>query len=183
MAIGALPVGMYALGELAHWGQDLDQDPIDRAYGQVGIRASMPMWTADNTVESQLWNVHGIAHKVVFEAEFAYTVYIFEDTTALSRQVEVFRQELWRYLGGAGLILLLLQTVILRWSLLPLRRVIHELKRVQRGAGDGSERWVEYLCPAGQPFARKQMPAATRPQVRGYVLQDARSGQAGVPSI
>src|SRR6185437_6454361 len=48
----------------------------------------------------------------------------------------------------------------------------------QRGAGDGSERWVEYLCPAGQPFARKQMPAATRPQVRGYVLQDARSGQA-----
>ncbi|QGL63749.1 hypothetical protein FEO87_11075 [Stenotrophomonas maltophilia] len=48
----------------------------------------------------------------------------------------------------------------------------------QRGAGDGSERWVEYLCPAGQPFARKQMPAATRPQMRGYVLQDARSGQA-----
>lgn len=48
----------------------------------------------------------------------------------------------------------------------------------QRGAGDGSERWVEYLCPAGQPFARKQMPAAARLQARGYVLQDARSGQA-----
>ncbi len=66
-------------------------------------------------------------------SEFPYTIYILEDTTALSRQVSVFRQALWRYLGGAGLILLLLQAVILRWSLRPLRRVIDELKRVQRG--------------------------------------------------
>ena len=49
-------------------------------------------------------------------------------------------QALWRYLGGAGLILLLLQAVILRWSLRPLRRVIDELKRVQRGAGLAHER-------------------------------------------
>ena len=66
-------------------------------------------------------------------SEFPYTIYILEDTTALSRQVSVFRQALWRYLGGAGLILMLLQAVILRWSLRPLRRVIDELKRVQRG--------------------------------------------------
>ncbi|MBU8975745.1 MULTISPECIES: ATP-binding protein [unclassified Lysobacter] len=66
-------------------------------------------------------------------AEFPYTIYVLEDTTALSRQVSVFRQALWRYLGGAGLILMLLQAVILRWSLRPLRRVIDELKRVQRG--------------------------------------------------
>lgn len=65
--------------------------------------------------------------------EFPYTIYILENTSALSRQVEIFRQSLWRYLGGAGLILLLLQGVILRWSLLPLRQVIDELKRVQRG--------------------------------------------------
>ena len=69
---GAVKVIPYALGELAHWGQDITQSPIDRAYGQVGIRASLPMWTADNTVESQLWNVHGLAHKVVFEGEFSY---------------------------------------------------------------------------------------------------------------
>jgi len=69
---GAVKIVPYALGELAHWGQDITQSPINRAYGQVGIRSSLPMWTADNTVESQLWNVHGLAHKVVFEAEFAY---------------------------------------------------------------------------------------------------------------
>ncbi len=69
---GVVKVVPYALGELAHWGEALNQAPLDRAYGQVGVRSSLPMWTADNTVESQLWNVHGLAHKVVFEAEFSY---------------------------------------------------------------------------------------------------------------
>ena len=69
---GAVKLVPYALGELAHWGQDLTGQPIDRAYGQVGIRSSLPMWWSDNTIESQLWNVHGIAHKVVFDLDFSY---------------------------------------------------------------------------------------------------------------
>jgi lipopolysaccharide export system protein LptA len=69
---GAVKLVPYALGELAHWGEDLALQPIDRAYGQVGIRSSLPMWTADDAVESQFWNLHGLAHKVVFEAEFSY---------------------------------------------------------------------------------------------------------------
>jgi two-component system sensor histidine kinase PhoQ len=35
--------------------------------------------------------------------------------------VRVFRAALWVYLGGAGVILLLLQMLVLRWSLRPLR--------------------------------------------------------------
>lgn len=81
-------------------------------------------------------------------AEFPYTIYIYESTTVLAEQVAVFRAALWRYLGGAGLILLLLQGVILRWSLLPLRQVIAELKRVQRGeASRMSERHPRELEP------------------------------------
>jgi hypothetical protein len=38
-------------------------------------------------VESQLWNVHGIAHKVVFEAEFAYT-----DATQTVQQFPLYDQ-------------------------------------------------------------------------------------------
>ena len=71
------------------------------------------------------------------EHEIFYTVYILEDSTALGRQVATFRKALWRYLGGAGLVLLLLQTLILRWSLRPLGDVIDELKRVQSGAAAG----------------------------------------------
>ena len=43
------------------------------AYGQAGIRASMPMWSVDPTVQSELFNVNGIAHKVVFNGVFSYT--------------------------------------------------------------------------------------------------------------
>jgi hypothetical protein len=63
----------YALGELAHWGEDLDFQDLQRAYGQVGVRASLPMWSVDPTVENTLFNVHGVAHKVSFEAEASYT--------------------------------------------------------------------------------------------------------------
>ena len=82
------------------------------------------------------------------DAEFPYTIYIMEDAGTLPRQVRVFRQALWGYLGIAGVVLLLLQAVILRWSLLPLRRVIAELKRVQRGqAARMSERHPRELEP------------------------------------
>jgi two-component system sensor histidine kinase PhoQ len=67
------------------------------------------------------------------EAEFPYTIYIMEDAGTLPQQVRVFRAALWGYLGIAGLVLLLVQALVLRWSLLPLRTVVAELKRVQLG--------------------------------------------------
>ena len=67
------------------------------------------------------------------EAEFPYSIYILEDAQSLNAQMRVFRGALWVYLGSAGLILLLLQMAVLRWSLHPLRRVVSELTRVQRG--------------------------------------------------
>jgi hypothetical protein len=71
--IGAVKVVPYALGELADWGADLNGDRLQRAYGQAGVRATLPVWSVDPTVESELWNVHGIAHKMVFDAEFSFT--------------------------------------------------------------------------------------------------------------
>lgn len=67
------------------------------------------------------------------DSEWPFTVYVMEDESTLSRQVGIFRQKLWGYLGIAGIVLLLLQGFILRWSLWPLRNVVAELKRVQRG--------------------------------------------------
>jgi len=59
----------YALGELGHWGEDINGNDLQRAYYQAGLRATMPMWKIDPTVENWLLNVHGIAHKVVFDVE------------------------------------------------------------------------------------------------------------------
>ena len=68
--LGPLKVVPYALGELGYWGEDIDGQPLTRAYYQAGIRATLPMWAVDSEAESDLWNVHGLAHKVEFQAEY-----------------------------------------------------------------------------------------------------------------
>jgi hypothetical protein len=71
--VGPVKIVPYGLGELADWGDDIAGDRIQRAYGQAGVRTSMPMWSVDPTIKSQFWNVDGVAHKVVFEGDFSYT--------------------------------------------------------------------------------------------------------------
>ncbi len=82
------------------------------------------------------------------EAELPYSIYVTEDAQALKAQLRVFRAALWGYLASAGILLLLLQVLILNWSLGPLQRVINELTRVQRGqARRMSERHPRELAP------------------------------------
>lgn len=69
---GPVKITPYLLGEAAYWGSDLNGDSASRIYGQGGIRASLPMWTADSTVQSELLNLNGLAHKVTWEADYFY---------------------------------------------------------------------------------------------------------------
>ncbi|MGV8959877.1 MAG: ATP-binding protein [Stenotrophomonas sp.] len=78
-----------------------------------------------------IWGGDGVP-----EAEFPYTIYVMEDSRAMGAQLRVFRGRVWFWLGVTGVILLLLQTFVLRWSLRPLRRVINELTKVQRGESE-----------------------------------------------
>lgn len=73
LSVGPVKVVPYLLGEAAHWGENIFGDDMQRVVGQVGLRASMPMWAVDPTVESHLFNVHGLAHKVVFDMDFSFT--------------------------------------------------------------------------------------------------------------
>ena len=70
---GGMKVVPYVLGELGRWGEDLEGNPLDRAYYQAGVRGNLPMTYVDPTVESDLWNVHGLAHKVDFNFEFLHS--------------------------------------------------------------------------------------------------------------
>ena len=65
-----------------------------------------------------------------------FTIAIYEDTEQLDRQVRVFRNSLWGYLGLAAVLLLLVQMLVLRWSLQPLRNLEGDLFRVRRGVAD-----------------------------------------------
>lgn len=71
LQLGPVKTVPYALGELAHWGEGMDGDDIQRAYWQAGVRASMPIWRVDPRIENTLMNVHGLAHKAVFDIEFS----------------------------------------------------------------------------------------------------------------
>ncbi len=69
---GPFKVVPYALGEAAHWGEDLDGDDLTRFYGQAGVRASIPFWAVNPLAESALLNVHGLAHKIVFDVDVSF---------------------------------------------------------------------------------------------------------------
>jgi hypothetical protein len=69
-SLGPVKVVPYALGEFAHWGEDLTGTSLDRLYGQAGVRASVPVWSVNPDFESQLFNVHGVSHKMVLSSEF-----------------------------------------------------------------------------------------------------------------
>jgi hypothetical protein len=69
---GPVKIVPYALGEVAYWQQDLSENELFRAYGQTGVRASMPLWKANPAVQNTLLNLNGLAHKVVFDAEFMW---------------------------------------------------------------------------------------------------------------
>ncbi|MCA9258558.1 MAG: hypothetical protein KDA61_05135, partial [Planctomycetales bacterium] len=72
MELGVFKVVPYALGELAHWGEALDGNSLDRAYVQTGVRASVPFWAVFPDVRNPLLNLNGLAHKVVWDREFSY---------------------------------------------------------------------------------------------------------------
>ncbi|GAC1600799.1 MAG: ATP-binding protein [Ramlibacter sp.] len=58
---------------------------------------------------------------------------VLEDRSAFDQEIRAFERTLWGWLGGAGLILLLSQALLLDWALAPLRRVALEVRRVERG--------------------------------------------------
>lgn len=58
---------------------------------------------------------------------------VLEDSAAFEREVAVFARTMWIWLGGAALLLLLAQLVLLGWALAPLRRVAVEVRRIERG--------------------------------------------------
>lgn len=62
----------YVLGDVTFWGEDINGNSVSRLFGQAGVKWSMPMWRVDSTINSELFNLSGLAHKVVFETEFLW---------------------------------------------------------------------------------------------------------------
>ncbi|MDB2705200.1 ATP-binding protein [Pseudomonadota bacterium] len=78
-----------------------------------------------------------LAYGIVWEnqagEQFNYTLNISEDLSAIDQQKAEFELSLWRWLGGTGLMLLIVQTLILRWGLQPLHDVAIDLHAIESG--------------------------------------------------
>lgn len=62
-----------------------------------------------------------------------YTFTVVESIDYLENDIITFRHGLWAALTGVALLLLIAQGLILRWSLLPLRQVTDEMKKIESG--------------------------------------------------
>jgi hypothetical protein len=157
---GPFKMSLFALGELAHWGEDLTGDDLQRAYWQSGLRASLPMWTANHGIESGLWNVHGIAHKVVFdvEASLAEATRDFDEFPLYDPldddSIEQFRRRYPTFLfGGAPIPAMFdernyaIRTGIGDYVTSPATEVVEDLAAVRFGA---RQRWQTKRGPLGR---------------------------------
>ena len=62
-----------------------------------------------------------------------YAFAVVEDARSFERQLSAYRRELWLWLAATAAGLLLIQYLVLRWGLAPLRRLVGELQAVERG--------------------------------------------------
>ena len=62
-----------------------------------------------------------------------YSIQIFEDQTGFEKQVQGFRKNLWGWFIFIALLLELALTLVLRWGLSPLRRVVDDLEQIKQG--------------------------------------------------
>ena len=58
------------------------------------------------------------------------------DLRSYQQQIATYRRNLWGWLGGAVILLLLIQAWVLRWSLQPLRKVAMELALIEAGQAE-----------------------------------------------
>lgn len=62
-----------------------------------------------------------------------FTVGVATDLRDFTRRIAHFRRNLWSWLGGVAALLLVVQSIILRWGLKPLTRVASELRAIEQG--------------------------------------------------
>ena len=90
----------------------------------------------------------GVAWEVPNGKEVQLTFHVAENDASFNRQVRVFRQTLLTQLATAAALLFLVQLLMLRWSLRPLRAVAQDLARVEQGERERlPDRYPRELSP------------------------------------
>jgi len=70
--LGPLKLSPYALGEAAFWSDSFTQNSIDRFYVRAGLRGSLTASRIYPYVNSDIFNLSGLAHKMVFDFDYGW---------------------------------------------------------------------------------------------------------------
>ncbi|HEX7763163.1 MAG TPA: HAMP domain-containing protein, partial [Cellvibrio sp.] len=102
---------------------------------------------------------------------------VIHGTTEFKAELKAYRNELWRWLGAAGIFLLIAQTMILRWGLRPLGKLAVALKKMQSGdtsniAGEHPRELQKIVDNLNQVLEREQ---ALRQRYRNSLADLAHS--------
>jgi len=73
LMLGPAPVIPYVLAESAYWSEGMAGTEIDRHLFSGGLRSSLSMSRIDRGIQSPLLGLNGLAHKMTFESDFAWT--------------------------------------------------------------------------------------------------------------
>jgi two-component system, OmpR family, sensor histidine kinase PhoQ len=94
-----------------------------REFTRLAVDRDLPLLSLAFTVS---WEANG-------NSDRRYTYRVAENLVGFNAEVSRFRRSLWGWLAGAAFLLLLVQSVVLRWSLAPLRRVADDLHAIETG--------------------------------------------------
>ncbi len=122
---------------------DVDGQVLWHSPSLLGMHVPFPATAADGVaefapVESSEGNaLYALSFSVRWELasapDFRLTFEVAETRDILASQMTHFRRSLWGWLGAAALALLLVQGLVLRFGLAPLRRVAAELADIESG--------------------------------------------------
>jgi two-component system sensor histidine kinase PhoQ len=79
---------------------------------------------------------YGILWQHSNDSTAAYVFTALETTRPVDAEISSFRQNLWFWLGGAVLVLILVQAIVMSWGLSPLRRLAEDLTLIESGESD-----------------------------------------------
>lgn len=97
--------------------------PLERRFDYLSASDGQPVYAFSM----------GVAWEGVSARNQTFTVSVAANLRDFEAKISRFRRNLWSWLGGVALLLIAVQSLILRWGLAPLKRVAAELVSIERG--------------------------------------------------
>ncbi|NKB34272.1 MAG: two-component sensor histidine kinase [Pseudomonadales bacterium] len=80
-----------------------------------------------------------LRYGILWEDDNEYSFSVVENAAPYYSEISNFRTNLWSWLGGVAVLLLLIQFYLMKWGLSPLQRMANDLKQIELGSKDKLE--------------------------------------------